>query len=64
MPWLSTVLAGLLAVTTPVAARLAGDRTAAPETPVFAVAAPAHEEIFDFEDESVHVVVREASVGV
>jgi len=33
-------------------------------TPSFAVAAPAHEEIFDFEDESVHVVVREASVGV
>jgi hypothetical protein len=30
----------------------------------FAVAAPADEEIFDFEDESVHVVVREASVGV
>jgi hypothetical protein len=31
-------------------------------TPSFAVAAP--EEIFDFEDESVHVVVREVSVGV
>jgi hypothetical protein len=31
-------------------------------TPSFASAAP--EQIFDFEDESVHVVVREASVGV
>src|SRR5262245_52868700 len=31
-------------------------------TPSFAPAAP--EQIFDFEDESVHVVVREASVGV
>jgi Flp pilus assembly protein TadB len=33
-------------------------------TPSFAVAAAVNEEIFDFEDESVHVVVREASVGV
>jgi Flp pilus assembly protein TadB len=34
-------------------------------TPSFAVAAPsASEEPFDFEDEPVHVVVREASVGV
>jgi hypothetical protein len=31
-------------------------------TPSFAPPAP--EQIFDFEDESVHVVVREASVGV
>ena len=41
MPWLSTVLAGLLAVTTPLAARLAGERTAAPATPILTVAAPA-----------------------
>src|SRR5438093_9953072 len=40
------------------------DATQPVATPSFAVAAPAHEEIFDFEDESVHVVVREASVGV
>jgi hypothetical protein len=33
-------------------------------TASFAAAAPADEEIFDFEDESVHVVVRETSVGV
>jgi len=33
-------------------------------TPSFAVAAPPAEEPFDFEDEPVHVVVREASVGV
>jgi hypothetical protein len=34
-------------------------------TPSFAVAAPLPDEgIFDFEDDAVHVVVREASVGV
>jgi lipoprotein-anchoring transpeptidase ErfK/SrfK len=41
MPWLSTVLAGLLAVTTPVVAQLAGERTASPAAPILAVAAPA-----------------------
>ena len=33
-------------------------------TPSFAVAGPPAEDPFDFEDEPVHVVVREASVGV
>jgi lipoprotein-anchoring transpeptidase ErfK/SrfK len=38
MPWLSAALAGVLAVTTPLAARLARERTAAPATPVLTVA--------------------------
>jgi Flp pilus assembly protein TadB len=59
------VLLSLKARTAPVREALRPANTMQPvPTPSFAVAAPAHEEIFDFEDESVHVVVREASVGV